>query len=329
MDKITLPSEPLRAPNFVNNEFVDGSGTPMDVISPWFGRAVGAYNESATADIERAVESAAQAFPAWSATPIKERTQIMFKFRDILLRDIDKISHTISLENGKLFSEARAGLMKGIEVLEYATGLQNLDHGGKMEVSRGVACEYRREPLGVVASITPFNFPAMVPLWTIPISLTLGNCVLWKPSEKTPLTSAPLALALKEAGLPKGVFTVLQGGRQVVEGILDHPSVQAVSFVGSTKVARIVYERGTRHGKRVLALGGAKNHIFLMPDAETEMTGRGISDSFTGCAGQRCMAASVLLPIQDPEAQIKKIVEVASSTRLGRDMGAIISKEQL
>jgi malonate-semialdehyde dehydrogenase (acetylating)/methylmalonate-semialdehyde dehydrogenase len=169
----------------------------------------------------------------------------------------------------------------------------------------------------------------MVPMWTIPIALTLGNSFIWKPSEKTPLTSVFITQALQEAGLPNGVFNVLQGGKTIVEGILDHPGISAVSFVGSTKIAKLVYERGTRHGKRVLALGGAKNHIFLMPDAEKEMTGKGIADSFTGCAGQRCMAASVLLPIQDSSAHIEKIVEEASKVRLGQDMGAVISKEQL
>lgn len=329
MDKVNLPSQLLKAPNFVGGEFVAGSGSKIEVDSPWFGKVVGETNESTSEDIKRALTLAQSAFLKWSQTPIKERTQVMFKFREILLRDLDKIAQVVSLENGKILAEARAGVLKGVEVLEFATSLQNLDQGGKLEVSRGVSCEYRREALGVVASITPFNFPAMVPMWTIPIALTLGNSFVWKPSEKTPLTSALLAQALKEAGIPNGVFTVIQGGRTAVEGIIDHPDVKAISFVGSTKVAKLVYERGTHLGKRVLALGGAKNHIFLMPDAETDLTGRGIADSFTGCAGQRCMAASVLLPVNNPENQIKKIVEVASQIRLGQDMGAIITKEQL
>ena len=326
---VTLPSELLKAPNFANGQFRQGQGPRFEVVSPWFGKTVGESFESSKEDFNQAVQAAKEAFPAWARTPIKERTQIMFRFREILLRDIDPISHVISLENGKLLSEAKAGLMKGIEVLEYATSLQNSDQGGKTEVSRGVFCEYRREPLGVVASITPFNFPAMVPMWTIPIALTVGNCFVWKPSEKTPLTSRMIAAALKEAGLPDGVFSVLQGGKTIVEGIMDHPDIKAISFVGSTKVAKIVYERGTKHGKRVLALGGAKNHIFLLPDAEVGISGKGIADSFTGCAGQRCMAASVLLPIQEPQQQIEKIVEEASKVRLGHDMGAVISKEQL
>jgi malonate-semialdehyde dehydrogenase (acetylating)/methylmalonate-semialdehyde dehydrogenase len=329
MDKVTLPRERLTAPCFIGGKFVEGSGDRFEITSPWFGTTVGESHESTQSDLDQTVSVAREAFTKWSKTPLKERTQVMFKFREILLRDLEKITQIVSLENGKLISEAKAGLLKGIEVLEFATSLQNSDTGGRMEVSRGVFCEYRREPLGVVASITPFNFPAMVPMWTIPIALTLGNSFVWKPSEKTPLTSMFIAQALQEAGLPDGVFNVLQGGRTIVEALLDHPGISAVSFVGSTKIAKLVYERGTRHGKRVLALGGAKNHIFLLPDAEKEMTGKGISDSFTGCAGQRCMAASVLLPIQDSSAQIEKIVEEASKVRLGQDMGAVISKDQL
>lgn len=328
MDRVICPAELLKAPSLIDGRETEGSGPRFEVFSPWFGRVVGEAHESTREDLERAVSAASKAFPSWSQTPLKERTQILFRFREILLRDLDRIAHTVSLENGKLLSEAKAGLLKGVEVLEFALSLQNLDQGGKMEVSRGVFCEYRREPLGIVASITPFNFPAMVPMWTIPIALALGNCFIWKPSEKTPLTSRLLAQALKEAGLPDGVFSVLQGGREIVEGILDHPEIKAISFVGSTKIAKLVYERGSRHGKRVLALGGAKNHIFLMPDADADMTGRGIADSFTGCAGQRCMAASVLLPIGDSAAQINKIIETAAKIRLGQDMGAIITREQ-
>jgi malonate-semialdehyde dehydrogenase (acetylating)/methylmalonate-semialdehyde dehydrogenase len=329
MSQLQLPPERLTAPHFIGGEFEFDSKTKFDIFSPWFGQVVGESYEADAKSVDRAIHLSEKAFQSWSQTPIKERTQVMFKFREILMRDMNMISQVISLESGKLISEAKAGLLKGIEVLEYAISLQNTDPGGKMEVSRGVFCEYRREPLGVVASITPFNFPAMVPLWTMPIALTLGNAFVWKPSEKTPLTSRLLALAFKEAGLPAGVLTILQGHRTTSEFIIDHPHVRAISFVGSTKGARSVYQRGTQLGKRVLALGGAKNHIFLMPDADTELTGKGIADSFTGCAGQRCMAASVLLPIQNPASQIDKIVAVASKVQLGMDMGAIISKDQL
>ncbi len=326
---IKIITEKLDCRNFINNEFVQGSGISQTVVSPYTGKVIGEYRSSTRNDVALAVEQGSLAQKAWSETPIKERTKVMFNFREILLRDMDSISHVIGSESGKTFGEAKAGLMKGIEVLEYAISLQNSDTGGKMEVSRGVFCEYRREALGVVSNITPFNFPAMVPMWTIPIAITLGNSYLWKPSDKTPLTSNFLAQALMAAGLPPGIFQIVQGGAETVEAIIDHPLVKAIGFVGSSKVAKMVYERGTGHGKRVLALGGAKNHIVLLPDANPEICGPAISDSFTGCAGQRCMAASVILAVGDVEHHIEKILERAKSLRLGPDMGAIITKAQV
>lgn len=332
MQKLQIPQKPLSALNFINGEWVKGSGARWDVLSPYTGSPIGDAYASTPRDVDAAVKAAAQAQRAWVTTPIKERSRVMFEFRNVLLRDAEKIAHLKASESGKTYAEGLAGLMKGVEVLEYALSLQNLDLGGKLEVSRGVHCEYRREPLGVVASITPFNFPAMVPMWTIPIALTLGNAYVWKPSEKTPLTSLLIAGALKEAGLPSGLLTVLQGGRETVEAILDHPMVKAVGFVGSTAVARAVYLRGTAAGKRVLALGGAKNHIVLLPDANPELTGSGISDSFTGCAGQRCMAASVLLAVgrrEEIDPLIEKTRARAASLELGKDMGAIITRAQV
>ena len=327
MDVVKIPNEKIIAPNFINGQWSD-QGQKVEVFSPYNGKSIGEIYTPNKETIDQAITAAHKAFASWKRTPIKERTQIMFNFRSILHRDIDDISNMVSLESGKTLGEARAGVLKGIEVLEFAISLQNLDSGSKMEVSRGVHCEYRREPLGVVASITPFNFPAMVPMWTIPIAITLGNCYLWKPSEKTPLTSKLIASALAEAGLPPGVLTVLNGTAEVVENIIDHKLVKAVAFVGSSKVAKIVYTRTTSHGKRALCLGGAKNHIILLPDADPEIC-TGISDSFTGCAGQRCMAASVLLAVGEVDKQINAIVEKASTTTCPKDMGAIITKEQI
>lgn len=327
--QIQLPTEAQQCHNFVNNAFISGSGELIKIDCPWTGKIIGETHASTIGDVDAAAQAAHVAQVAWANTPIKERTRVMFNFRDILLRDLEQISQIVAAENGKTPIEARAGVMKGVEVLEYAISLQNLDLGGKMEVSRGVHCEYRREALGVVANITPFNFPVMVPMWTIPIALTLGNAYIWKPSEKTPLASMWLARALKEAGLPSGLFQVIQGGAEAVNAIIDHPHVKAIGFVGSTKIAKIVYERGTKLGKRVLALGGAKNHIVLLPDANLDLCGIGISDSFTGCAGQRCMAASVLLAVGNVDKHIEKIVERSRSQKLGSDMGAIITKEQV
>ncbi len=324
-----LPDQPHKIDNFIAGSWVKPKGLEFTIESPYFGKVIGVSHESTLEDINNAVKSAKSAQALWGKTPLKERTQVLFKFRSILLSEADEISKIVALESGKTFTEAKAGLMKGIEVLEYALSLQNSDQGGKMEVSRGVTCEYIREPLGVVASVTPFNFPAMVVMWTLPIALVLGNAYMWKPSEKTPLTSKFIANALNKAGLPSGVFSVLQGGQETVEFIIDHTDIKAIGFVGSSRVAKAVYKRASNHGKRALALGGAKNHIVLLPDADVELAGQGISDSFTGCAGQRCMAASVLLAVGDVDRHIQQIKHVAEATKIGDGMGAIITKQQV
>ncbi len=325
-------SKPGFARCLIGGEWVNGEAGESNIHSPHSGRKIGIMTAASGTQVDRAIHLAAKAQLEWGKLPAKERAKVLFRFREILMRDLDEIAFLKSAECGKTLEEGRAGLMKGIEVLEFAISIQNLDIGGRLEISRGVSCEYRREPLGVVANITPFNFPAMVPMWTIPITLALGNAYVWKPSDKTPLTATRIADALAEAGLPKGLFTVLHGGSSVVEAIIDHPLVKAIGFVGSTKIAKLVYLRGTALGKRVLALGGAKNHIVLLPDANAELSGIGISDSFTGCAGQRCMAASVLLAVGDESAlqpHIERIIRRAASLKLGSDMGAMITQSQV
>jgi malonate-semialdehyde dehydrogenase (acetylating)/methylmalonate-semialdehyde dehydrogenase len=326
---VKIPLQPIPVLNFISGKFKSGNGIKQNIHSPHNGALIGEVHHSTAEDVNQAVHAAVIAQKNWAATPVKERSKVLFNLRQILLRDLDEIAHLKSSESGKTFQEGKAGLLKGIEVLEFATSLQNLDIGGKLEVSRGVTCEYRRQALGVVASITPFNFPAMVPFWTIPTALALGNAYIWKPSDKTPLTSLKIAEAMTEAGIPQGVFQVLQGGTETSQALIDHKDISAIAFVGSTPVARQVYQRGTHLGKRVLALGGAKNHIVLLPDAQPEISGPGISDSFTGCAGQRCMAAAVLLAVGDVEIHIQKILERARSLELGKDMGALISKSQV
>jgi malonate-semialdehyde dehydrogenase (acetylating)/methylmalonate-semialdehyde dehydrogenase len=319
----------LSCHNLIKGEWIAGQGGLREIHSPHTGKKLGEYSVPSPQQVAQAIEAANEAQRDWGRLPIKERSKVLFNFRNILLRDLDEISKLKSSESGKTFEEGKAGLLKGIEVLEFAISIQNLDLGGRLEISRGVSCEYRREPLGVVANITPFNFPAMVPMWTIPITLALGNAYVWKPSDKTPLTARRIADALAEAGLPAGLMTVLHGAGPTVEAIIDHPAVKAVGFVGSTKIARLVYQRGTQLGKRVLALGGAKNHIVLLPDANADLTGTGVSDSFTGCAGQRCMAASVLLAVGDVDAHLDRVIKRAASLELGKDMGAIIAKPQV
>ncbi len=329
MSQLDMSINGLEVSNFVSGTWVKGNSAPLDLKSPYTGNVCGSVSYADSNLVNSAITKASEAQRSWGIVPMKARAQVLFKFREILLREEAKISQVIALENGKTVAEARAGLMKGVEVLEYALSLQNSDLGGKLEVSRGVYCEYKREAIGVVAGITPFNFPAMVPMWSIPIAIALGNAYVWKPSEKTPLTSKYIADAFHEAGLPDGVLTVLQGERDVVEAIIDHPETAAVSFVGSTKIAKLVYQRATSLGKRALCLGGAKNHIILLPDADLDVTGIGISDSYTGCAGQRCMAAAVLLAVGDVDQHIKKIIERSKSQKLGETMGAIITNDQL
>jgi malonate-semialdehyde dehydrogenase (acetylating)/methylmalonate-semialdehyde dehydrogenase len=329
MTDIQMPKELIYSQNLCGGKWQDASGKTIEVDSPYFGKKVGEIKCSTKEDIDQIVSKAKEAQILWAEKPMKERAQVLFNFRNFLLERIEEIAQVVSLENGKTLGESRAGIMKGIEVLEYALSLQNLDSGSKMEVSRGVVCEYRRKPIGVVLSITPFNFPAMVPMWTIPVSIALGNAYIWKPSEKTPLTPKWIAQAFMDAGLPEGILSIAHGEKETVESAIDHADVKAVAFVGSSPVAKAVYTRATSLGKRALCLGGAKNHIILLPDADPNITGNGISNSFTGCAGQRCMAASVLLAVGEVDKHIEKIKEAAMNTSCGNKMGAIITKSQL
>lgn len=330
MQKVQVPQGLVECTNFIGGQWRSSAGAEhSDVVSPYTGKKLGHIVHATEKDIHEAIELASKSQVAWGALSMKDRAQVMFRFREELLRSLDSISNMVSLESGKLIAEARAGVLKGVEVLEFALSLQNLDVGGKMEVSSGVTCEYKREPLGVVAGITPFNFPAMVPMWMIPIAIATGNSFVWKPSDKTPLTSQLIAQAANAAGIPAGVLTILQGGRSVAEALCRHEKIEAIGFVGSTAIAKSVYQLGTNHGKRVQALGGAKNHIILMPDADPEIAAQGILASFTGCAGQRCMAASVLLAVKGSEHIVEKIAERAKKMRAGEDVGAIISKESL
>lgn len=324
-----MPKAPLSCPHMINGRPISGEGEPLTIDSPYYGQTIGELRCASKKEVELAIRQAKRAQAEWATTPIKERSQVLYRFRELLLAQIDELSMGISLESGKTLGEAQAEIKKGVEVLEFAASIQNLDLGGKKEVSRGVFCEYRREPLGVIANITPFNFPAMVPMWTIPIAIVLGNAYIWKPSEKTPLTAVRLAELFHQAGLPEGLFQVVHGQAQTVDAIIEHPDIKALGFVGSTKIAKLLYQKATAQGKRALCLGGAKNHIVLLPDATPELAGPGISDSFTGCAGQRCMAASVLLAVGNVEKHLMAIEERAKSITLAKEMGAIITREQV
>lgn len=278
-------------------------------------------------DLDTAVESAKRALPAWSKTPIKERVQVFFRYKALLEKHNKELSELIQEENGKTYGEAVAEIEKSIELAEFATSLPQLVTGEVLEVSAGVECRTEHVPVGIVASIVPFNFPAMVPNWTIPNAIALGNCMIIKPSEKVPLTVGRLAQLLKEAGLPDGVFNVVHGDREMVEAICDHPGIDAVSFVGSTKVAKLVYQRATHNLKRCLALGGAKNHLIVLPDAIPTMTAQNVTASMSGCAGQRCMAASAMVAVGKVDHIIEKICDEARKIVPGQNLGAVINKE--
>jgi malonate-semialdehyde dehydrogenase (acetylating) / methylmalonate-semialdehyde dehydrogenase len=314
-----------RLKNFINGGFTDiTSGRSLPVFSPLDGTLLAEMPCSSAADLDAAVAAASAAFPLWSRTPIKERVQVFFRYKYLLEQHLEELAALVSEENGKTHGEAVAEIEKCIELTEFATSLPQLVAGEVLEVSKGVECRTERTPVGVVASIVPFNFPAMVPNWTIPNALTLGNCMILKPSEKVPLSVARLALLLGEAGLPDGVFNIVNGDSATVQAICDHPGIEAISFVGSTTVAKLVYQRATHQLKRALALGGAKNHLLVLPDAEPGMTAQNVAASMSGCAGQRCMAASAMVAVGNVDAIIERICEEARRIVPGRNLGAVI-----
>lgn len=314
--------------NFINGRFTDAtSSRKLEVISPIDGTLLSTVPMSNAKDLDAAVKAAYAAFPAWSKTPIKERVQVFFRYKTLLEKHMKELAELVQEENGKTYSEAVAEIEKSIELTEFATSLPQLITGEILEVSRGVECRTEHVPLGVVASIVPFNFPSMVPNWTLPNAIALGNCMIMKPSEKVPLSCGRLAELLKEAGLPDGVFNIVHGDVEIVEAICDHPKIEAVSFVGSTKVAKIVYQRATGNYKRCLALGGAKNHLMVLPDALPDMTAQNVAASMSGCAGQRCMAASAMIGVGNVDSIISKICEEAKKIVPGKNLGAVISKE--
>ncbi len=314
--------------NFIGGKFVNSSSPKtLDVISPIDGTLLSKVCLSTATDLDETVTSSKKAFTSWSKIPIKERVQVFFRYKTLLEKNIESLAVLCSEENGKTMAESVAEIEKCIELTEFACSLPQLVSGELLEVSRGVECRTEHVPLGVVASIVPFNFPSMVPNWTIPNAIALGNCMIIKPSEKVPLSVGRLAMLLKEAGLPDGVLNVVHGDQEIVEAICDHPGIEAVSFVGSTKVAKIVYRRATQNYKRCLALGGAKNHLIVLPDAIPEMTAQNVAASMSGCAGQRCMAASAMVGVGDVDNIIDKICGEAKKIIPGKNLGAVINKD--
>ena len=313
--------------NYYDGAFQEsGSNEFLDVVSPIDGNLLSQVPMSGADELNAAVEAAKKAFKKWSNTPIKERVQIFFRYRSLLEKNFDELTDLVSEENGKTYDEAKAEVEKSIELTEFACSMPQLIAGEILEVSKGVECRTEHYPLGVVASIVPFNFPLMVPNWTMPNALVLGNTMIMKPSELVPLSCQKMAELLKEAGLPDGVFNIVNGGKEIVEAICAHKDIEAVSFVGSTKVAKLVYQQSTRNLKRCIALGGAKNHLFVLPDANPEMTATNVTASMSGCAGQRCMAASAMLAVGNVNPIIDRICVEAKKVVAGENLGAVISK---
>lgn len=328
-----------KVPILLNNKFEESKATShSDVYNPSTGEVLATVPMCSKEEVARVIASAKNAFAAWADTPPVERARYMFKFKALLEENYEQIAITVSKEHGKTLAEARASLQRGIEMVEFACGIPSLLMGESLaNIARNVDCETMRHPIGVCAGITPFNFPAMVPLWMYPVALVCGNTFVLKPSEKVPLTTMLIAELLIKTGLPEGVFNVVHGGKEAVDALLEHPDVRAVSFVGSTAIAKYIYEKGTANGKRVQAAGGAKNHIIVMPDADMEQTALALQASAFGCAGERCMAGSLAIPVGKAADELMPLLaEKAKKMSIGRtdtgnnpDMGPLITKEHL
>ena len=282
--------------NCSDGEWVSVGGSGLDVIDPATSEVVAQVPVSSEDQVASVVQHARQAFAQWRRTPVTDRIQYLFRYKQLLEDNIDELARTISLESGKTIIEATGEIRRGIENVEVACGAPVLMQGYNNEdIAPGIDEHLFRQPLGVVTAITPFNFPAMIPLWFLPYAIACGNCFILKPSEKTPLTGARLIELLLETGIPQGVVSLVHGDGETAGCLVRHPDVRAVSFVGSTPVARAVYAEASRHGKRVQCQGGAKNPLVIMPDADLDLTTRIVADSAFGCAGQRCLAANQLI----------------------------------
>ena len=321
--------------NWINGKAVESaSGRTASVFDPALGIETGRVGLSSRAELDSAIAIAKAAFPAWRDSSLAKRQQVLFSFRELLNARKGELAEIITAEHGKVLSDALGEITRGQEIVEFATGIAHLMKGSYTEnASTGVDVYEIRQPLGVVGVISPFNFPAMVPMWFFPLALAAGNSVILKPSEKNPSASIWIAKLLQEAGLPDGVFNVVQGDKEVVDGLLENPDVASISFVGSTPIAKYVYEKGTANGKRVQALGGAKNHMLVLPDADLDLVADSAVNAGFGSAGERCMAISVLVAVEPvADALLPKIVSRMELLRTGDgrrncDMGPLVTRE--
>jgi len=325
-----------KIPNYINGQWVDSNASDwLDVTNPATGETIARTPFSRADEVDHVVEAAAVAFPAWRRTPPEDRIQPLFKLKNLLEEHIDELSRTITEENGKTFTEAKAEFRRAIENVEVACGIPMMMQGYNLEdVARGIDETMIRQPLGVVAAIVPFNFPGMIPFWFLPYAIACGNTFVLKPSERVPLTMRRAFELLEQTGLPKGVVNLINGGKDVVNALIDHPKVRAISFVGSTPVARHVYGRSGANGKRAQCQGGAKNHVIILPDADMSMATQIVSDSAFGCAGQRCLAVSVAVTVGEAQKTFRdSIADAAANLRVGNgldestQMGPVISQQ--
>jgi len=337
MQTIQPPGAVTEIGHYIGGKRVAGtSGRSGEVFNPATGVRTGRVAFAGTAEVDAAVAAAAKSFPAWADLPPSRRATVMFRFRELLLRDAERLARMITAEHGKTFSDSQGELARGLEIVEFVCGIPHLLKGEMTEqVSTGVDSHARRQPLGVCAGISPFNFPAMVPMWMFPVALACGNTFVMKPSEKDPSLALELADLLTEAGLPAGVFNVVNGDKVAVDALLAHPGIRAVSFVGSTPIAEYVYKTGTSAGKRVQALGGAKNHLVVMPDADLDAAVDALMGSAFGSAGERCMAISIAVAVGDAiaDALIERLrpkinaIKIGSGLDDGVEMGPLVTGE--
>ncbi len=333
---ITHEGRPLVG-HWIDNEHRSGGSRSQEVFNPATGVVARRVTLADTADVDAAVRSAKAAFPGWADTPPIRRARVLFKFLELLNRHHDALAAAITAEHGKIFSDAHGEVSRGIDVVEFACGVPQLLKGDYTEqVSTGIDNWTMRQPLGVVAGITPFNFPFMVPCWMFPVAIATGNSFILKPSERDPSASLLIAELLREAGLPPGVFNVVQGDKAAVDGLLEHPDVKALSFVGSTPIAQSLYERGARAGKRVQALGGAKNHMVVMPDADLDKAADALIGAAYGSAGERCMAISVAVLVGDVGdrlvpllAERARALKVLDGMDPQAEMGPVVTRQAL
>jgi len=332
----TLTATAAKVPNFVNGRWIESRSKEWrDVINPASGEVIASVPMSDEAEVLAAIQAAQAAFPAWRRTPAEDRIQPLFKLKMLLEEHIDDLARTITQENGKTFTEAKAEFRRAIENVEVACGIPMMMQGYNLEdVARGIDEFMIRQPLGVVAAITAFNFPGMIPFWFLPYAIACGNTLIVKPSERVPLTMKLAFELLEKCGLPPGVANIVNGGKSVVDTLIDHPDVKAISFVGSTPVARYIYARAGEKGKRAQCQGGAKNSVIVLPDADMDMATQIISDSAFGCAGQRCLAVSVAVTVGEAQKTFRdSIAHAASSIKVGYgledgvQMGPVITQQ--